>query len=464
MNCCKILIYLFLLRDLVQSKENYSRKMNESDYGLYGYGTMTFMRRKSEGRYEATANKDGTTTAMYFTNFKSSTQAFKKTYYDFSDFNETLTTKQNANEIKMTHYDFSDFNEMLTTVAQPIFIHNYNEAFSVLIYVKICVAITMLIIGLVANGLSFLIIVRQGLIQSGVWVYLASLAITDSLALITTSTSEFAKPPVSLLGNILNSNAIACKATMSLNYLWSLISNYIVSCMAIERCIIILNPYKIPPGPKKAAISVLIITVIIVALQPTFIFTVFGLVKLDLTDLSNTNSTTYLQVCSLLPKYKNIADYIFMIDSLVFSIIPTILIVSANSCIIFTVVNRSRNEVLKNVHRNAKKDMNVTYMLIAISSLFILSNVPLIIFLFTFEYFYSSFEEAIAFDSVGFSIVTFLALLNHCCNFFCYMWSGEIFREKAAAFFRNIICCRGNPEAVIQQRSRASVRATSPVD
>ncbi len=462
MNFYKILIYLFLIRDLVQSKENHSRKMNESDYGQYGYGTMTFRRRKNNGRYQAAAYNGGTSTAMYFTSFELSAQDFTKTYYDFLDFNETLTTKQNAKEFEMTH-DFSNFNEKLTTSDQPIFVHNHNEVFNVFIYVKIFVAITMLLFGLVVNGLSFLIILRQGLIQSGFWVYLASLAITDSLALTTACVSEFSKPPVNLLGNILNSNNIVCKATMSLSSLWSLISNYVVSCMAIERCVIILNPYKTPAGPKKAVILVLIITVIIVVLQPTFIFTVFGIVELEITNLSDGNSTIYLRVCSLLPKYKSISDYIFMVDSLVYSIIPIILIVSANSCIIFSLVKRSRNEGLENVHRNAKKDMNITYMLIAISSLFVFSNVPLIIFVFTFDYFYSSLEEATAFDSVGYSVVTILAILNHCCNFFCYMWSGEIFREKAAIFFHNI-CCQDNQQVVSQQRSRAIRRNRSSDD
>ncbi len=460
MNCYKILIYLFFIRDIVQCKENYSRKINESDYGQYGYGTMTFMDRKNGGRYHGTAYKGGTSTAMYYTSFELSGQDFKKTYHDFSDFNEALTTNQNAKEFKMTHYGFSDSNEQFTTSTQPNFIHNYNEVFNVFIYVKISVALTMLLIGLVANGLSFLIIVKQGLIQSGVWVYIASLAISDSLALTTSLISEFSKPPVNLLGNILNSNNIACKATISMNYLWSLISNYIVSCMAIERCLIILNPYKVPPGPRKAAVLVFIITVIIVGLQPTFNFNVYGIVKSEIANITDTNSTIYLQACSLLPEYESISDYIFMIDLLVYSVIPIILIVSANSCIIFTLVKRARNEGLKRVHRNAKKDMNITYMLIAISSLFILSNIPLIIFLFTFDYFYSSLEEAVSFESVGYTIVTFLAILNHCCNFFCYVWSGETFREKAAIFFRGIICHWDNQQLVTQPRRRTNVAAS----
>ncbi len=438
-NC--FLIYLFLTGDFVQSNEDYilSKQINES-YNL-GYVTMLFTQK--DGGSNRTEFNDRTSTATYFT-----------------------TSKQNVNDFPMTYYNSSGFTENPSTKSPLYFSNNsviyQDEISNSFMYIKLSISLMVLIIGLVANSLSFLIIVKQGLIKSGVWVYIASLAVTDNLALIMSFFYGFSGPPFNILGDIPNSNNIFCKTLSSFGYLWALMSNYIVSFMTIQRCMLIVNPYRVPPGQRQAIISVLIIAAIIMIIQPSYVFTFIGIVELDIPNTSHNNSITTIKFCSMLTKYQKISMYYFMLDGFIYTVVPIILIISANSCIVFTLIKRHKNGELQKVHKNAKKDMNVTYMLLSISLLFVITLTPVIIFYVTWEYFYNSFEEAIAFESIGLTITGMLAMTNHSCNFFCYVLSGEIFRERAAIFFRSIFCCWDDPQPVGQQRGRANVRNMNP--
>ncbi len=241
------------MRDFVQSNKDHmmSRKMNEST--SYGYDIMSFMSTANDARDYTTTNKDEASTAMYFLSSKQNIKDFQMTYYNFLSFNEKPTT--NA----LGSYGLSGFNENLTIDPLPNYVNNSviyeNEMSSAFLYAKICIYFIIVIIGLFGNSFSFLIVVKQGLVKSGVWVYIASLAITDSIALIMYAITEFSKPPVNLLSNMPNSNAIMCKAMTSFGYLWALMSNYIACFMTIERCIIILNPYRVPPGQKQATLQ-----------------------------------------------------------------------------------------------------------------------------------------------------------------------------------------------------------------
>ncbi len=290
----------------------------------------------------------------------------------------------------------------------------------------------LIIVGLVANCLSFLVIVRQGLIKSGIWVYLATLAITDSLALIMGVAYEYSKPPINLFGNLQNNSDIICKFLTSFAYLWSLMSNYIISFMSVERCVIIVNPYRVPTGQKQATISVLIIVGVIVLAQPTYVFNCFGVVKFDALNL---------KLCTILPKYENISTYIFTIDAIIYIAIPIILIFSANFCIILSLIKRYKNGELNKVHKNAKKDINISIMLSVVSLLFLITFTPVWVYYSTWNYFSTSFEEATAFGNIAWTIIGTLSLMSHCINFFVYVLNGEIFRERLVLFLRGIACC-----------------------
>ncbi len=352
----------------------------------------------------------------------------------------TILTK-NVNNHSMILYDFSSSNDTSSTQPYPSFnlVPYQPEISDGFMYFKIGIALLLIIIGLVANSFSFLIIVKQGLIQSGVWLYLATLAITDSLALIMIGIYDFSKPPFNILGNMQNNNDILCKFLANFAYLWSFVSNYIVTFMSVERALVITNPYRVPPGQKRAAISVLIVAGIILIGDTSFVFNTYGVVTFDAFNL---------KICTVLEKYQNIATYFLLMDVVIYGGIPIILTVSANFCIIVSLNKRHRNGELNRVHKNSQKDVNITIMLCVNSLIFVITTTPLIVYFLAWDYFYTSYEEALAFDSIGLTIINCLVMMNHSCNFFAYVLTGEIFREKAALFFRGIICCWKNQHSI----------------
>ncbi len=160
------ILYLLLMGDFVTGKEDHilTRKMNES-YS-HGYGTMLFT--ENVGEYYRNDFSARISVSTHFT-----------------------TPKQDNNKSPVMMYKSFGFEEFSTAKSLPSLENNpaidqLDEQFNAFVYFKICLFIIILIVGLLANSFSFLIIVKQGLIKSGVWVYLAALSISDSLAIIMT--------------------------------------------------------------------------------------------------------------------------------------------------------------------------------------------------------------------------------------------------------------------------------------
>ncbi len=309
--------------------------------------------------------------------------------------------------------------------------------------------LTLVICGLLTNTLSFLIIYRQNLLRSLFWVYIASLSITDNLAIICHSFYLF------LLRDFMATDDIICKISVSLAYVWSMISYYILCAMSIERAILILRPYKILPGQKHAILVVVIISMALLVTQPSYILLTHGIVNLDISnttsnasDRSNTHSEN-LKFCAILPEYQQFQDYIFLLDIALYAIIPIVLILSANIAIVIALIRRARNTTLANASRKVNEDRNITYMLLALSCYFVLSLLPFVIFFSTWQYFYDSYVEAVAHDNGVFKLVMLAAFSNHISNFWLYQASGKLFRQKTILFFKSILATRNSPRVEI---------------
>ncbi len=237
--------------------------------------------------------------------------------------------------------------------------------------------LVLAISGLLTNTLSFLIILKQNLIRSDVWVYIASLSITDNLAIICSCLIFL---PTAII------NEILCKVTPSLSYVWSMISYYILRAMSMERAILILRPYKTLSGQKHAIWVVIIISVTVLIIQPTYIMLTHGIIKVDTSNTTSiiknkTQSAEYLKFCAILPEYQHFQDYMFLLDIALYAIVPIVLILAANVAIVIVLIRRARNATLANTIRRGNEDRNIMYMLLALSCYFVLSFLPFVIFL-----------------------------------------------------------------------------------
>ena len=78
-------------------------------------------------------------------------------------------------------------------------------------------------VGFLSNLLSFSIIVKQGLIKSGVWVYFAAISVNDNLNIIWMFVANFSTEPFHILGEIITRNEFSCKLLNSGAYFWGVI-------------------------------------------------------------------------------------------------------------------------------------------------------------------------------------------------------------------------------------------------
>ncbi len=319
-----------------------------------------------------------------------------------------------------------------------------SEYSKLLINTKAGTFIAIVCIGIIANSLSFFIIIKRSLIKGSVGVYLACLAVSDTWALIASFMYDFSKDPFNL--PILNRSDFGCKFSLS-SYLWSgVISHFILTTMTCERCYIILNPYKPHPKRKHAGIAVGIIVVISISFYVAQTCIINGLEPVQISSDSNNNSTdseiTY--VCTVLEKHLYYFNNVFpWIDLLVFSVIPSSTIILANIGIVVALVRRSKDTQVKRDQTKIKEDMKITYMLISVSLFFVLVTLPYSLYnSFAPVYWFDGPVEAFAFDNLAWTLVFNTLLLNYSCNFFLYFCSGKIFREEAIGLFKELFHCK----------------------
>ncbi len=308
--------------------------------------------------------------------------------------NERLAHLDNLFENNSISYgDFTGVYEKTYNSSSPA--HNVTskniQSSNVIYNVNVIIRFSFLVLaflGLIFNCLSFLIIVKQGLIEMGIWVYMATLGVVDNMALIMSIFTVFQVPPYDYVSHLFNANNASCKMLTSFRYVWNMVSYYIVCLVTTERCVLIVSPFKTPTGQNRAVIKVILVSMTVFIIQACYLYPFFGIVEVNLTD----SSTDILRICMIIPEYLNYLTYLIVIDMVLYAILPIVIILVANSLIIFALIRRARNKTLCAAGKNVDKDKNITYMLLGISSYFVFTITPYLIYLNTWQFFYASFK------------------------------------------------------------------------
>ncbi len=300
------------------------------------------------------------------------------------------------------------------------------------------------IVGLVCNTLSFLIIMRQGLIKMGVWVYIASLSLCDNFSIIIDSLNmlnEFSSEPIGYLDNLTANSEVFCKLHSILFVIPLVTGNYLLAIMSCERAGLILNPYKIPSSPKKALLVVCLATLVLILVYSIFINLVIGVVHVEVplfngadnsSLMANESFSLTFKYCTM---YENNVNLYLSIETTIYLLIPAALIIIANICIITALMRRARN---LNIHRDTSKvnDIRITKMLIFVNIYFVLTVSPYQLYgVFLWPYFYDNFQDAFAYDNITWILLNSLYITSTSANFFIYVASGQIFRNAAKEYF-----------------------------
>ncbi len=238
---------------------------------------------------------------------------------------------------------------------------------------------TIQTVGFVSNTLSLVIIIKQGLIKSAVWVYIASLAMSDSFAIIYSIIFTLSREPINYLGDILTRSELSCKINCLLVYFPLVTNHWILAIMTSQRSWLVFNPYKVPPSQKHAVTVVVSLVLFVIVIYGTFVTLMFGIVQVPIRFSSNdsfSNVSMSIKYCGMYLEYGNIGGIVMVTDIVVYVIIPAVLVIIANLLIVIILTRRQQDTSIQRDLSKVNADKRITRMLIFLRCYFVIMITP----------------------------------------------------------------------------------------
>ncbi len=311
-------------------------------------------------------------------------------------------------------------------------------------------------VGVITNSLSFRLMVGKRFRKTTVGVYIGTLAIFDNLSLVVIFVLALEIEPLSYITSAY-SDAL-CKILNVGAYVCIPVSAYVIAVLSCERCYVTMHPYRPKPTYKHALICVSVVIALISMSYSPIAIVMYGLspVQSVLTEMTtqnpglfqtnNSNSESAVQsklsgtefVCNPLPQHQfNVDNYVVVIDLIVANIIPYITITVANILLIIKMVkSRSQlhpqafNQQMNALQAKNKKERRVTRMLITASLFYLITTLPLSLYVCIVSITLGTFNDPI------WVVLLDLYVLNFSLNFFVYVISGQTFRAEFKKLLR----------------------------
>ena len=308
----------------------------------------------------------------------------------------------------------------------------------------------MTVIGIITNSLSFVLVMRKRFRRTTIGVYLATLAVFDTLSLIVIFILALETEPLSYKTSSY-SDAL-CKILNVGAYVFIPISAYVIAVLSCERCYVTANPYKPKPTHKHAIICVCIVIAVISICYSPIAIVMYGLNPVPthvhniatqkpehsfngstLGSLVPTNLAPTDFICNPLPNYQwNVDNYVVVFDLVVACFIPYVTITVANVVLIVTLLKQraqiqpqnAMHQVVNNVQAKNKKERHVTRMLITASLFYLCSTLPLSLYVCIVSITLATFDNPV------WVVLLDLYVLNFSLNFFVYVVSGRTLRME----------------------------------
>ena len=190
--------------------------------------------------------------------------------------------------------------------------------------------------GIIANAISFLIIVKSDFRKSSIGIYLAGLALFDSLVLIVTSVNTFLA-----IASYFHTTKIFCKMYFVLIFVGNFVSAWILTATTCERCYIITNPYSMVSNEtlRKRAYKLLMFIVLFSIILYIHLAVTYDAIGIPVNFDIVSGKVRYVYVCTYKPKYAYFGLKIFSwIHLAAFCIVPSSIIFICNIIIIFFII------------------------------------------------------------------------------------------------------------------------------
>ena len=302
---------------------------------------------------------------------------------------------------------------------------NYSQSnISKELEVKVWTVIPGIIIvtGTIGNSLSIAAVTNNYCKKTSFTIYLAALAITDTLVLYTSGISLWLRKAYDI--NISLFGVPGCKLNTYFNYLFPQISSWLVVAITVERMLCTYYPSKTQlvnnhrTGIKVVATLITFIVLLNSNLLFGFTYIFHDALNQSICDITDANySEFYLHYWS-------------WIHLTAYALLPFAIIISAN---VATVLKVFRSGMILKLATKSSRTRYLLLVTFLVSVTFLILAMPLSLSIAITP---ANHHTFLGMDEVLTDIVVFnMMLLNHAVNFFLYILTGSRFRRDLRAAF-----------------------------
>lgn len=319
--------------------------------------------------------------------------------------------------------------------------------------------------GCVGNSVSFIVLQTESFRKSPSSAVLSALAVADTAVLLTSLLRHCILAFSNNAMDVRGISQASCKVHTLMTYFLMQLSAWTLVVVTTARLISTLLPFRsrVLCSRRRLLLTLLFICIALFLVNFHIVFTV------ELHEVCYVHpdgNVTLVKQCHHSDQYAGFWFNVWpWIDSSLCSIIPGVVILIQNIAMVRNVMKarKTRRNSL-HVTRNNQGKTSVTAMLIAVSMLFIATNIPIVVYMSVYN---SIIGKSVAMTMFFHVSVTILMHCNHSFNFVMYCVFG---RSKFGRELRELFHCHGNKHGGRQSRLQSitlstfimSLRARSP--
>ncbi|XP_045197542.2 apelin receptor B-like [Mercenaria mercenaria] len=304
----------------------------------------------------------------------------------------------------------------------------------------------LIVFGTTGNAITIYALLQKRLRNSPTPLFLATLALSDILALTTGLLRQWIKYTFDV--DIREDFTVSgCKFHWFIVYVVTQFSSWMLICVTVERVISTFLPHKrhVFCQMKFAYISVCAVLCFLMTLNAHYLFG-YGDVSRHVG-----NGTKEQRCVPTTEQYDHFIIYSWTwIDWCVFYLIPLLVLLTGNSLIVYKVFKshrRCHGTVTSNTNPSTavqKSISSLTLLLMLVSVLFIICVTPIVVYPIGDPYWREgTSEHKLAKLFLIETIANLLMYLNHSVNFLVYFLSGSKFRSEV----NRIVCVHATGHA-----------------
>ena len=293
----------------------------------------------------------------------------------------------------------------------------------------------LLIIGTIGNVLSICVLLRKRMRQSSASVYLISLACADTAVLYIGLLREWLVHLTET--DYRKENDVTCKLQLWLQFVAFNSSMWLLTAFTVDRQISVVWPiFARTRCTRKIQYVIVAVIPLVIMIGGSHYFFMERQVTYQWSNITNTSTIYIIKCVPTSGWYANFYHKIWpMILIFIASICPAVIIFISNVRILKVILTRNKRVApqhkTKTNIRKKTADVNrtVNSMLITVSCFYILSTLPICVYLFLeSSLFWHDTPQNVISRKLFWAITCLLFYSNSAVNFLLYCFSGSMFR------------------------------------